>query len=81
MTHRRLVAAMLAGLLALGLAACGEKKETTGQAATERVDFVLDYLPNADHAGIYTAISEGEFKAAKLGVTLRISASSGLLAL
>ena len=42
MTHRRVVPAMIAVLLVLGLAACGEKKETTGEAATERVDLVLD---------------------------------------
>jgi len=70
-THRRLVPAMLAVLLALGLAACGEKKETTGDAATERVDLVLDYLPNADHAGIYAAIETKEFKSAALDVKLR----------
>jgi putative hydroxymethylpyrimidine transport system substrate-binding protein len=62
---------MLAGLLALGLAACGEKKETTGDAAREHVDLVLDYLPNADHAGIYAAAETGEFKTAALDVKLR----------
>jgi len=62
---------MLAALLTLGLAACGEKKETAGEAALERVDLVLDYLPNADHAGIYAAIEQGEFKQAALDVRLR----------
>ncbi|HEX6387998.1 MAG TPA: ABC transporter substrate-binding protein [Solirubrobacteraceae bacterium] len=71
MIDRRLVPAMLAVLLALGLAACGEKKETTGEAARERVDLVLDYLPNADHAGIYAAIDKDEFKTAALDVKLR----------
>ena len=71
MTHRRLVSAMLAVLLVLGLAACGEKKEATGEAADERVDLVLDYLPNADHAGIYAAMETGEFKQAALDVKLR----------
>ena len=71
MIDRRLVPAMLAVLLALGLAACGEKKETTGEAAIERVDLVLDYLPNADHAGIYAAIEEGEFKDVALDVEPR----------
>jgi len=65
---------MLAALLTLGLAACGEKKEATGEAALERVDLVLDYLPNADHAGIYAAIEEGEFKQAALDVKLRTPA-------
>ena len=71
MIDRRLVPAVLAVLLALGLAACGEKKETTGEAAPERVDLVLDYLPNADHAGIYAAIEKREFKQGALDVKLR----------
>jgi len=62
---------MLAVLLVLGLAACGERKEATGEAADERVDLVLDYLPNADHAGIYAAMETGEFKQAALDVKLR----------
>lgn len=69
---RLLLSALPAVLLALGLAACGEKEEdTAGGGTTERVDLVLDYLPNADHAGIYTAIEEGEFGAAKLEVKPR----------
>jgi len=68
---RRLVPATLAVLLALGLAACGEKKETTGDAPRERVDLVLDYLPNADHAGIYAAMQKGEFTSAALDVKPR----------
>jgi putative hydroxymethylpyrimidine transport system substrate-binding protein len=31
---------------------------------------VLDYLPNADHAGLYAAQAEGDYKAAGLDVTL-----------
>ena len=62
---------LLAALCAGGLAACGEKEEATGQGATERVELVLDYLPNADHAGIYAAIDSGEFKTAKLDVKPR----------
>lgn len=73
MTRRgRAVPALIAVLLlAAGLAACGEKEEPSGGGAAEPVDLVLDYLPNADHAGIYAAIASGEFKAAKLGVKLR----------
>jgi putative hydroxymethylpyrimidine transport system substrate-binding protein len=70
--RRRLLASVLpAVLLALGLAACGEKKETAGGGTTERVNLVLDYLPNADHAGLYAAIASGEFEAAKLDVQPR----------
>ncbi len=72
MTRRRLPVLVLpAVLLALALAACGEKEETTGGGASERVDLVLDYLPNADHAGIYAAIQQGDFDAAKLDVKPR----------
>lgn len=67
---RLLPFALPAVLIAVGLAACGEKEETATGGTTERVDLVLDYLPNADHAGIYAAI-EGEFKAAKLAVKPR----------
>jgi putative hydroxymethylpyrimidine transport system substrate-binding protein len=70
--RRRLVVLVLvAAPLGLGLAACGEKKETTGAGTTERVNLMLDYLPNADHAGIYAAIGDGEFEAAKLDVRPR----------
>ena len=58
-------------LLALALAACGEKEETTGGGTSERVNLVLDYLPNADHAGIYAALADGEFETAKLDVKPR----------
>src|SRR5687767_14366437 len=53
-THRRALSAVVAALLVMGLAACGERDElTVGAKANEQVDLVLDYLPNADHAGIY----------------------------
>ncbi|MBA3749006.1 MAG: ABC transporter substrate-binding protein [Solirubrobacterales bacterium] len=74
MTYRRALTAMLAALIALGLAACGERDEPTagGAGRTEQVDLVLDYLPNADHAGIYNAIGGGEFKDVGLSVKPRI---------
>ena len=71
MIRRRLLAALPVVLLALGPAACGEKEETTAGGTPERVNLVLDYLPNADHAGIYAAIEEGEFETAKLDVKPR----------
>ncbi len=72
MTRRLLPVLVLpAVLLVLGLTACGEKEETTGDGKSERVNLVLDYQPNSDHAGIYTAIEAGEFKLAKLDVKPR----------
>jgi putative hydroxymethylpyrimidine transport system substrate-binding protein len=69
---RRAVAAVLAVVLVLAVAACGERKEPAARArATEPVDLVLDYLPNADHAGLYTAIGTREFSNAGLDVRPR----------
>ncbi len=68
---RRALPAVLAVLLAAGLAACGEREEPRPDGATEKVDLVLDYFPNADHAGIYAAIGTGEFRRAHLDVKPR----------
>jgi putative hydroxymethylpyrimidine transport system substrate-binding protein len=67
-TIRRALPAVLVVLLALGLAACGERHEATGSGRTERVDLVLDFVPNADHVGIYYAIGRGQFRQAGLDV-------------
>jgi len=76
---RRALPAVLAVVVATGLAACGEKEETTGGVgAIESVDLVLDYFPNADHAGIYAAIGTGEFRTAGLGVRPRQPADPSL---
>jgi putative hydroxymethylpyrimidine transport system substrate-binding protein len=69
----RPVTLALAGLAAaLVLAACGEKTEPTagGARPLEPFTVVLDYVPNADHAGIYTALADGEFERAGLKVKL-----------
>jgi putative hydroxymethylpyrimidine transport system substrate-binding protein len=56
-------------LLALvAVAGCGSKEDVTTPAGTQRVRLVLDYVPNPDHAGIYTAIREGDFRRAGLDV-------------
>ncbi len=69
---RRALPAALALLVVLGLAACGERTEPgAGAPPTERVDLVLDFFPNADHAGLYAAIGSGEFKTAGLDVKPR----------
>jgi putative hydroxymethylpyrimidine transport system substrate-binding protein len=64
---------VIASLLALALAGCGEKAEPgNGQAATaEPLRVMLDYFPNADHAGLYAAQASGEYERAGLDVTLQ----------
>ena len=72
MTPRRIVPVALALLAALMLAACGERKEPTGStAAPKHVSFLLDYLPNVDHIGLYAAQGEGLFERAGLDVDLQ----------
>ena len=63
-----LVAVLAAALL---LAACGEKEEQLEPAGSKRVELMLDYFPNADHAGIYAAQAAGYFEQAGLDVEIR----------
>jgi putative hydroxymethylpyrimidine transport system substrate-binding protein len=67
---RRLLVVLLV-LTALAVAACGERTEPTGAPAQQRLSLMLDFLPNADHAGIYAAKAQGDFSRAGLDVQLQ----------
>ena len=71
----RLAALAAALALALALAGCGEKEEPAAaggaRAPLERFTLVLDYFPNADHAGIYAAQAAGEYERAGLDVRIQ----------
>lgn len=70
MTRLAAALATLAALLAV--AACGAKSDDVGPpSGSTRVDVVLDYFPNADHAGLYAAIESGQFRAVGLDVRPR----------
>jgi putative hydroxymethylpyrimidine transport system substrate-binding protein len=58
--------ALLACLLALS--ACGSKQDAISASRTKRFTVVLDFFPNADHAALYSAISNGDFRASGLDV-------------
>ncbi|MEA2468502.1 MAG: putative hydroxymethylpyrimidine transport system substrate-binding protein [Thermoleophilaceae bacterium] len=42
-----------------------------GSSASERIDLMLDFFPNADHAGIYAAEAGGHFRDQGLDVNIR----------
>jgi putative hydroxymethylpyrimidine transport system substrate-binding protein len=65
---RRSLAALVLLALAAAALGCGSKKDVTTPSGTQRVRLVLDYTPNPDHAGIYAAIREGDFRRAGLDV-------------
>ena len=51
-----------AACAAIVLAGCAEKEDVLGPSGSKRVELMLDYFPNADHAGIYAAEAGGHFK-------------------
>ncbi len=72
MRRRPTIFALLGLALALVLAGCGEKDESgSGGGKIERFNIVLDYFPNADHAGIYAAQAAGDYNRAGLDVEIK----------
>ena len=67
---RRLALIATALALPLALAACGEKTEsvTPKGGNAQSLTLMLDWFPNADHVGIYRALSEGDFTRTGLDV-------------
>ena len=73
MTRRLTFALVAAAALACTvlLAGCGAKKEQTEPSGLTPFELMLDYFPNADHAAIYAAQSQGYFNQAGLDVKIR----------
>lgn len=68
---KQALACLAAVAAALAGAACGEKETTTEPGAPQELELLLDYFPNADHAGIYAAEAGGHFEDVGLDVTIR----------
>jgi putative hydroxymethylpyrimidine transport system substrate-binding protein len=58
-------------VVALVVAGCGEKEDVLEPSGSKRVELMLDYFPNADHAGIYAAQAARYFEQAGLDVEIR----------
>ena len=69
-TQCLLIPALLLAMAVLA-AGCGEKKDTITAGETREMSLLLDYFPNADHAGIYAAQAGGHFRDAGLEVAIR----------
>jgi putative hydroxymethylpyrimidine transport system substrate-binding protein len=73
MRHRTLLAPALVAA-ALGLAACGEVKAriTPAKGSAQPFTLMLDWVPNADHVGLYEALAKGYFRQAALNVHIEV---------
>ena len=71
---RSAIGLILAAIVAVVLAGCGEKQEAvTGAAGSaQSLTLMLDWFPNADHVGIYQALAEGDFTKADLDVHIEV---------
>ncbi|MGI8633488.1 MAG: ABC transporter substrate-binding protein [Solirubrobacterales bacterium] len=64
---RRLATLATSLVVLLALVACGKKSET-GQPTQTPISVALDWFPNPDHVGIFSAIDRGRFMEAGLEV-------------
>jgi putative hydroxymethylpyrimidine transport system substrate-binding protein len=70
MEARRVKRFAIAVCVLVALAGCGEKVDVLRPATEQQFQLMLDYFPNADHAPIYAAQANGDFK--QTGLTLKI---------
>ena len=70
----KVAASLAAVLLALAVAGCGEDGAEPG--APQRATLVLDFTPNAVHAGIYSALRRGYYREAGVRLDVREPSAS-----
>ncbi len=64
----RALTVVLALCCAAALSACGSKQDVISTSQARPFTIALDFFPNADHAALYTALANGDFRAAGLDV-------------
>ncbi len=62
------IAVAIAITCALTMSACGSEHDVTSAPALRPFTVMLDFFPNADHAALYSAIANGDFRAVGLDV-------------
>jgi putative hydroxymethylpyrimidine transport system substrate-binding protein len=68
----RLILVVIGALLVLAVPGCAEKTEGGGGShKKDKFNIILDYFPNADHAGIYAAQAAGDYDRAGLDVDIK----------
>lgn len=74
---KKMCAAMLAGVMVLGLAACGtsdSSEQTSDEKGSEKeltkITFCLDWTPNTNHTGLYAAKALGYYEESGLDVEI-----------
>jgi putative hydroxymethylpyrimidine transport system substrate-binding protein len=65
---RRLLPLVFLAALPFALAACGEKHDQLGAGTAQSLTVMLDWVPNADHVGLYQTLADGDFTKAGLNV-------------
>ena len=69
MRARAIAVTVLAlAICALAFGACGSKQDALSASRVKPFSVMLDWLPNADHAALYSAIAGGDFRAVGLEV-------------
>lgn len=68
MKARAAVVLAVLAACAPALGACGSKQDALSASKLEPFSVMLDWFPNADHAALYSAIADGDFRAAGLEV-------------
>src|SRR5437588_10475236 len=70
MTSRRASLSII--LLIVGLVNTTNGGAAAGAAPTQNASFVLDWYPNSDHGGLFTAVSRGYFRRNHIDATVHV---------
>lgn len=77
----RVLLAMLCVAVLAFASACGEKEETVNpdDIRNNRIVLLLDWTPNANHAGIYQAAADGSFDKRALDVEVQVPSDAAAI--